>query len=72
MSEVELLNIKVTLRVDNEEVKQDILEIAEHKLGELADEEIQQAIEINVREWVNRVVSVEWESDELEGEPEEE
>jgi hypothetical protein len=65
------LNIKVTLKVEDKEVKQDSIEIAEHKLGELTDEEIQQAIEINVREWVNRVVSVEWEAEDFEAESEE-
>jgi transcription initiation factor IIE alpha subunit len=58
------MKINVTLRVDDKEIKQDVIEIGEHKLGELTDEEIEQAIEINIREWVNRAVSVEWEAEE--------
>jgi transcription initiation factor IIE alpha subunit len=60
------MKIHVTLRVDDKEIKRDVIEIGEHKLGELTDEEIEQAIEINIREWVNRAVSVEWEADENE------
>jgi len=58
------MNIRVTLRVEDQDVKHDVLEIADHKLDELTDEDIEAAIEIVVREWVNRLISVAWETEE--------
>lgn len=62
------MKIRVTLKVGDEQVKQDVLEIAEHKLGELSEEEIQGAVEIRVRDWADRLISVEWETDDEDGE----
>ncbi|MGG1515232.1 hypothetical protein ABE504_07450 [Paenibacillus oryzisoli] len=55
------MRIKVQLDVDGQVTKQDMLEIPEHKLGEMTEEEIEQAIEIKVRTWIDRIVRVEWE-----------
>ncbi|GFZ99233.1 hypothetical protein GCM10008018_51810 [Paenibacillus marchantiophytorum] len=55
------MRIQVQLAIAGEMVKQDVLEIAEHKLGEMTDEEIESAIEINIRTWMDRMVQVEWE-----------
>ncbi|MGO4269231.1 hypothetical protein AB4Z22_05185 [Paenibacillus sp. TAF58] len=55
------LRIQIQLAVSGELVKQDVLEIAEYKLGEMTDEEIESAIEIKIRTWVDRMVQVEWE-----------
>lgn len=55
------LRIQIQLAVSGEMVKQDVLEIAEYKLGEMTDEEIESAIEIKIRTWVDRMVQVEWE-----------
>jgi hypothetical protein len=55
------LRIQIQLAIDGEMKKSDVLEIAEHKLGEMTDEEIEQAIEVNIRTWVDRMIKVEWE-----------
>ncbi|MBP1962061.1 hypothetical protein GQF04_05555 [Paenibacillus aceris] len=55
------MRIRIQLAVAGEAVKQDVLEIAEHKLGEMTDEEIENAIEIKIRTWVDRMIQVEWE-----------
>lgn len=55
------MRIQIQLAIDGETKKTDVLEIAEHKLGEMTDEEIEQAIEIKIRTWVDRMVQVEWE-----------
>jgi transcription initiation factor IIE alpha subunit len=55
------MRIQIQLAIDGEPKKTDVLEIAEHKLGEMTDEEIEQAIEVKIRTWVDRMVQVEWE-----------
>ncbi|MEC0230947.1 MULTISPECIES: hypothetical protein [Paenibacillus] len=55
------MRIQVQLAINGETVKQDVLEIAEQKLGEMTDEEIESAIEVNIRTWMDRMVQVEWE-----------
>jgi hypothetical protein len=55
------MRIKVALAFDNQAVKEEILEIKEQKLGELSDEEIERAIEINIRSWLDKHLQIEWE-----------
>ncbi|CAN7707859.1 MULTISPECIES: hypothetical protein [Paenibacillus] len=55
------MRIQIQLAIDGETKKTEVLEIAEHKLGEMTDEEIEQAIEVKIRTWVDRMVQVEWE-----------
>ncbi|NEW06177.1 hypothetical protein GK047_09155 [Paenibacillus sp. SYP-B3998] len=55
------MRIQIQLSVAGQSVKQDVLEIAEQKLGELTDEEIESAIEIKIRTWVDQMIQVEWE-----------
>lgn len=55
------MRIQIQLAIDGETKKTEVLEIAEHKLGEMTDEEIEQAIEVKIRTWVDRMVRVEWE-----------
>jgi hypothetical protein len=55
------MRIQIQLSVDGQSVKQDTLVIQEQKLGDLTDEEIERAIEIKIRSWVDRMVQVEWE-----------
>lgn len=55
------MRIRIQLAVAGETVKQDVLEIAEHKLGEMTDVEIESAIEVKIRTWVDRLIQVEWE-----------
>ncbi|MCZ8520416.1 MULTISPECIES: hypothetical protein [Paenibacillus] len=57
----ESMRIKVELSVGDESVRSEELVIEETKLGELTDEEIEQAIEINIRSWVDRLVRIDWE-----------
>jgi hypothetical protein len=55
------MRIQIQLSVDGQSIKQDTLVIQEQKLGDLTDEEIERAIEIKIRSWVDRMVQVEWE-----------
>ncbi|OCT12448.1 hypothetical protein A8709_31985 [Paenibacillus pectinilyticus] len=55
------MRIQIQLGIGGEMLKKEVLEIAEHKLGEMTDEEIEQAIEVKIRTWVDRMVQVEWE-----------
>jgi hypothetical protein len=55
------MRFKVALAFDNQSVKEEILEIKEQKLGELTDEEIERAIEINIRSWLDKHLHIEWE-----------
>ncbi|MGG1600153.1 hypothetical protein [Paenibacillus naphthalenovorans] len=55
------MRIKVQLSLGGQAVKEDELVIEESKLGELTDEEIEQAIEINIRSWADKMISINWE-----------
>ncbi|MFD0676799.1 MULTISPECIES: hypothetical protein [unclassified Paenibacillus] len=55
------MKIKVQLSIGDQMVKEDNLLIAETKLGELTDEEIEQAIEINIRAWADKMIRIHWE-----------
>jgi hypothetical protein len=58
------MRIKVQLSVAGQPVKEDTLELDDGKLEELSEEEIEQAIEINVRSWADRNIAITWETDE--------
>lgn len=58
------MKIHVALKVSDGHTLRDTLIIEEHKLGELTDEEIEAAIERNIRTWVDRHIEVEWEAEE--------
>lgn len=58
------MKIHVTLKVSDGHTLSDTLVIEEHKLGELTEEDIEAAIERNIRTWVNRHIAVEWEAEE--------
>ncbi|MCR8636387.1 hypothetical protein [Paenibacillus radicis (ex Xue et al. 2023)] len=55
------MKIKVQLSIGDQMVKEENLSIAETKLGELTDEEIEQAIEINIRTWADKMIRIHWE-----------
>jgi hypothetical protein len=55
------MRIKVALAFDDQAVKEEILEIKEQKLGDLTDDEIERAIEINIRSWLDKHLQIEWE-----------
>jgi hypothetical protein len=55
------MRIKVQLSIGGQEVKVDELVIEQAKLGELTDEELEQAIEINIRSWADKMISIHWE-----------
>ncbi|MNI04743.1 hypothetical protein D3C73_576740 [compost metagenome] len=55
------MRIQIQLSVGGQPAKQDVIIIQEQKLGELTDEEIESAIEIKIRTWVDQMVQVEWE-----------
>lgn len=45
------MRIKVELSIGGQIAKVDELVLEENKLGELMDEEVEQAIEMNIRNW---------------------
>ncbi|MDF2722034.1 MAG: hypothetical protein K0Q59_1709 [Paenibacillus sp.] len=55
------MKIKISLSVDGEQVKEDVVEISEEKLEELSEEEIEASAEAVVRRWADRKLSIEWE-----------
>lgn len=64
------MKIKVNLSVSNELVKKDIIEIEDWKLEELTKEEIEGAIEIQIRNWADRMIQIAWEMDKTDTEGE--
>lgn len=57
------MKVHVTLHVSDGHQLRDVIEIEEPKLGELSDEDIEAAIEILIRSWVDKTISVEWETE---------
>ncbi len=55
------MQIQVKLSLDGNVIKQDTIVIEEQRLGDLSDEEIERAIEVRIRTWVDRLIQVEWE-----------
>lgn len=55
------MKIHVALIVSDGHKLEDHIEIEEHKLGELTDEEIEAAIERRIRNWVDEAIAVQWE-----------
>ncbi|WP_424991795.1 DUF7167 family protein [Paenibacillus turpanensis] len=64
------MKVKLQLLVDENVSKEHVLEIPDHKLEELTEEETEAAIQILVRDWVNETVGVAWEVLEEDGESE--
>jgi hypothetical protein len=60
------VRIHVALKVSDGHELNDVIVIEEHKLGELTDEEIESAIELRIRSWVDKAIAVEWEVEEEE------
>lgn len=60
------MKIKISLSVDGEQVKEDVVEIEDDKLEELSEEEVEAAAEAVVRQWADRKLSIAWEVEEPE------
>ncbi|HEX7057807.1 MAG TPA: hypothetical protein VF260_11535 [Bacilli bacterium] len=56
------MNIHLNVSIGDEKVKEAVIHIENHKLEALSDDEIQQAVEIKIREWVNSQISIAWET----------
>jgi len=56
------MRIKVQLSVGGQAVKEDVLVVDDSKLEELTEEEIEHAIDINVRNWADKNISIAWET----------
>ncbi|MEX2415732.1 MAG: hypothetical protein WD424_06280 [Paenibacillaceae bacterium] len=55
------MKVDVALKIADGHSVHEVIEIEEFRLGELTDEEIENAIEIRIRSWVDQQISVEWE-----------
>ncbi|TMV44917.1 hypothetical protein FE783_30810 [Paenibacillus mesophilus] len=60
------MKIKISLSVDGQQVKEDVVEIEDNKLEELSEEEVEAAAEAVVRLWADRKLSIAWEVEEPE------
>lgn len=60
------MKVKISLSVDGQQVKDDEVEIDDNKLAELSEEEVEAAIEMVVRRWVDQKLSIVWEAEPLE------
>lgn len=58
-----MVNIKIKLHVDKQVVKEDQIEIEDHKIEELSEEELMEAIEIVIRDWADKQIQIEWEAE---------
>jgi len=58
------MKIKVKLFIGEERCKEAVIEISDSKMEPLSAQEIEDAIEMNVREWANQLISIEWETEE--------
>lgn len=57
------MRINVSLKVGEEVVKEDVIEIDDSKLEELSDDEVDASIEVLIRTWADRHVHIAWEVD---------
>ncbi|WP_164821496.1 hypothetical protein [Paenibacillus koleovorans] len=57
------MKFKVQVSVGQEVVKELWMEIVDDKLEELSEEEIEAAIEMKVRNWADREISLAWETE---------
>jgi hypothetical protein len=55
------VKVNVTLMIADGHSVHDVIVIEEPRLGELTDEEIESAIEVRIRSWVDQQISVAWE-----------
>lgn len=62
------MKIRVTLSLKDQKKAEEWIEIDDRKLEELTEDELENAIDIVVRDWANEAIRIEWETEE--GEPE--
>ncbi|SEG14718.1 hypothetical protein [Paenibacillus sp. UNC499MF] len=55
------MKIRIDLSVGGENVKEAFLQIEDRKVDHLTEEELFQAVEINIRSWADREVGISWE-----------
>lgn len=55
------MKIHIQVLISNELVKEHTLEIEEQKVSELTEDELREAIEINVRSWADKEIEIAWE-----------
>ena len=56
------MKIQVRLHAAGNTVLEEIIEIDDNKLEELTEEEKEQAVEVVIRSWMDRVVAIDWET----------
>lgn len=56
------MNIKVRLRVNGATAAEDTIEIEDHKLDELSEDEVERAVEIVVTQWANDRIEIDWDT----------
>lgn len=63
------MKIQVRMVVDGQTVKEDSIDIPDEKLIPLSQEEIEESIEIRIRDWADKQVAISWEALDDNGEP---
>ncbi|MEC0245659.1 hypothetical protein P4H65_07610 [Paenibacillus chitinolyticus] len=66
------MKIRIDLSVGGENVKEAFLQIEDRKVDHLTEEELLQAVEINIRSWADREIGISWEIVEFPARPEDE
>lgn len=57
------MKINVSLLLDGKEAKRETIEIPSHKLEDLSEDEVEASIEMVVRSWADRMISIAWETE---------
>lgn len=57
------MKINVSLSIGEDIVKNDVIDIHDWKLEELTQDEIEESIEIQIRNWADRHIRIAWEVD---------
>lgn len=57
------MRVRIRLFVADRPICEDRLEIDDRKTQSLSDEELEAAIDVRVREWADRMIRIEWETE---------
>ncbi|MVP00132.1 hypothetical protein [Paenibacillus lutrae] len=55
------MKVKIDLTAGGELVKEAVIEIDDRKVEHLDEDQLRQAIEINIRSWADRTIGISWE-----------
>lgn len=56
------MDVKVTLSIGEEQVKEETLHIDDRKLQDMSEDDIEAIIEIRIKDWANNLIGIAWET----------